>query len=410
MPENTRAEKVRATRLSVSLACMAALGCAAGAADFACAGEPVPERAPPGVAAAQPGEHGGIGASPAARAEVALPPRPVGPEGAPDGIVVEVAISPRRPHEGEPVAIILSTRNVGDRPLMASEAINNFPRVFMRDGAGRSMLWTEQAPPRWRCELANISEVIWTVRLNPGCAFAESRLLTSYFGHLRPGRYTGRVDDQDMLLPAVPFTFEVQERGKPQPDDASARKAPRSRGASVIPANAPFPERWKFAEAAARGEDEKLMLEATPRSAGGELSLAISLKNISAPTGAGVSSAPRDPHAAGAVAVEAGRCAADYELLVRDGSGREVRPRDGQQGWWAEHSVKQAAVCYSPSPFGDVPATADFLMRGEAVGVVIPLSQLYPLKAGMDYEAIVLLPKALPGGGALAAGPIQLRR
>lgn len=383
---------------------VAAWGCLAGTA--ARGAEPGLGGAIPGGAGRQ--TDGGGQAIPANGQESPWPSALARVDDPREGIVQQVVVSPRTPQAGQPVAIILSTKNVGARPLVAGGAFNVFPRVTLRGAAGEFVPWTERAPRRWGRDAQCISDVVIRVRLEPGCAYGQSLVLNPCFVPLRPGRYTGLVEDVDGMQMPVPFALEVRERdagGSPTLGRHGGPAADESRDCS---ATAPFDERWRAAESAARREGGKLVVEAVLGRAGRDLNLVVSLKNTIAPVDRSDSLVKRDPHAADAIAVMAGGRAADYQVLVRGRLGREVPISDEGRAWWAKQAAQQAAVD-PPGHYSTPGAAPHFLVSGEAVGALFPLSRMYGMQPGQEYEVLVMLPKAFEDGGPLAAGPIQFR-
>lgn len=326
------------------------------------------------------------------------------------GLAREVVVSPRSPREGQPVAIIVSTKNATGHTLKLFGLLGSFPRVMLRDATGRLIPWAYDIPSWYGVHFGTLMA---TVEVQPGCAFGQALTLNPRFAMLRPGRYTGIVDDDLWGLPAR-FAFEVREKGPTGPSESSRRDAP---AIEACPAGAPFTDRWRWA-AAARREDDKLALEAALFRAGGDVSLVVSLKNIVAPAGESDSLLYRpDPRPIDAVAVAAGARSADYQILVRNAAGQEAPLPEERRAWWAKQAAGQAVagrpVAFSPwndAPCGAQVALPPTLVSGEAVGALLPLGRLYPLRVGQDYEVLVMLPRAPKDGGPLAAGPVRFRR
>ena len=199
-----------------------------------------------------------------------------------------------------------------------------------------------------------------------------------------------------------PLTFDLRAARLRRGGDQGDREEGAAPVVRPFDADVPFDKRWDVAAAMARRSHRLLELAAFLSPAyRREPKLVVCLRDLGPRTPS--EGKPYYAFARGAidtlqgVPVPKGRLASDYHFLVCDSQGKPVALTEFGRGWLRTHSVK-------PRRGG-----SDTLSLGESVGFVFPLREMFGLKRGNDYSAMVVLPAGNENRPGWAAGPVPVR-
>ena len=306
------------------------------------------------------------------------------------GVRTDAFVFPAAPQPGEPVTVVISTKNVGSVPVYAhlAEFDSDPCEIFIHDIAGRLAPLTPLGRKKWvEPYKRSGNDSPKEVRIDPGFAVAEKVRVEMYYDLSRPGRYT--------ILAGRPITFEVGRR--PMPKQANGKTENLDITSGLIDEQTSFQRRWQTASAVAGRVYKDLQLTcfiASEERRG--TNLVVSLTNICR-SGAVAhndgrsysdSYSPED-----GIEVPVGTRAADYQLLLRDASDNPVAMSAEGQAWLRESKLDW-----------------DRLLRpGEALGFAFPLDELFALTPGQRYTVIVVLRGKRHDDPPWVAGPITVR-
>jgi hypothetical protein len=295
-------------------------------------------------------------------------------------------VFPTAAQPGQPVTVVLSTRNLGSAPVYPIFDLDPC-EMTIHDSAGKPVALTALGRMTWVELNGRIeNDMPRDVCIKPGFAVAEKLCAEKYYDLSRPGQYT--------IVAGRPSSFEVTRRQIPQ--EANAKDERHNVTTGSLDDETSFERKWQTASAVAGQVHNDLQLTSiiAPYERRGT-NLVVSLTNVCLSgtiahndgQSYSASYSPED-----GVDLTVGRRAADYQILLRDASRNPVPLSAKGQLWLRESELKW-----------DRP-----LRPGEAVGFAFPLDELFAVKPGRQYEALVVLRSPRRDGTPWVAAPAKV--
>ena len=316
------------------------------------------------------------------------------------GLVAEPVLVPRQIRHGDRVSIVLSIKNLNDRPVSVL-AYRFFSPPMVRDESGQPARLTRKAREELGSVEARIVRIAFgpELKIPPGFAMGVKYPLDEYCDFSDPGRYTAMIvySVPGHYLAAKPVSFTVPKQEDAGISDRGGANSAEEMNKPAPPPASPFEAQRQGATLAAGRAREGLTLEAVlspvdPRAVNLVVSLTNTCDSGKIVSEYSVSYLPGGS-ADDAVPLAAGISASEYLVYVLDASGNSVSLTREGRNWLATHSIRW-------------PRT---VRPGEAVGFVFPLHKMFELQSGHDYAALVCLRSAKPNAPGWASNLVRFR-
>jgi hypothetical protein len=307
------------------------------------------------------------------------------------GVRTEAFVFPVVAQPGEPLTVVVSTRNVGSVPVYAYLTLfeSDPCEIFIHDDAGRLAPLTPLGRKEWvEWLLRSGNDLPNEVCIRPGCAVAEKLRAEMYYDLSRPGKYT--------VFAGRPTTFEIARAPLPKGPNVETEKLDVT--TASFDEQPSFERKWQTASSVAGRAHKDLQLTCLVAADDrrGSTNLVVSLTNVCR-SGAVAHSdgrsysnsySPED-----GIELAVGTRAADYQILLRDAAGNPLALSAAGQAWLRESELKWDRA----------------LRPGEAVGFAIPLEELFPLQPAQEYTAVVVLRGKRRDDPPWVGGPVTIR-
>ena len=299
------------------------------------------------------------------------------------------------------LVLVVTVRNVHDRPVPVHGVDDLAGVLFVRDDGGRRVPVPRgpgEAMPRSPGP-RDISYSDWFIA--PGCALAMHISLERLAPPRGPGRYAVileiGVDGYSSLLVTSPATFEIPQGGggprTAMPQAGHPAVAESTRSPLITPGDA----EWRAAAEAASHQSENFTLDAILSPVNpAEVNLVASLRQTC--------TRRKDDYArffppqlvttgTPSKAAASGTRASDYRILVRNAEGAPVPMTVAGRKWVAERFLR---IARGPR-------------LGEAIGFVFPLRRLFDLARGQEYTVRIAVPEIDGGPPGCVSAPLTVR-
>ncbi len=318
------------------------------------------------------------------------------------GVVVEAVAGPVKPELGKPVSLVLSIRNLNERPISIERLVFGMSVPFgvtLLDSAGQSIPLSYEGRKVWPRESFGSARTTEPIDLAPACAFSVTIPLDRYFQLRGPGKYTAIGSfsiGNDLEAIAKPICIGLRKPSDQKSAEQNDHRRETATGGHVPDRSDTESKQWADAAAMAGRLNDGMFLDAgvspVDRNA---VNLVVSLHRA---VGNGASDEcrlfsdgecviPDDP------TPKRGTFAGDYRLLVRDTSGRFLQLGEAGRQWLATHHITRRRN----------------LQVGEAVGFVFPLQEMFDLKPDVEYTVMAILQGDANAKAAWVAKPVTIR-